>query len=198
MRTPRFTCVSDGYPFRRLLIVSKKRSLVEVSIGHGTPFLSIQLPRHRSVSSPGIEPDPRPSQSRVRSGTLRGHFAVQQPAEESNPVLQIRNLPCYPAHSQAVWKVARPRADDWICTSMGRSLMTMQPSFRFAQSFDRGSLTVTSTSKKDRCLTVRPRRQMRPRPESRKRLYIYFSSATFQYASLTNFDQLSIRASWSA
>ena len=33
---------------------------------------------------------------------------VQQPAEESNPVLQNRSLPCGPAHSQAVASVARP------------------------------------------------------------------------------------------
>ena len=35
-------------------------------------------------------------------------------------------------------------------------------------------------------------------PEGRKRFHIYFSSSTFQYASLTNFDQLSIRTSFSA
>jgi len=39
---------------------------------------------------------------------------------------------------------------------------------------------------------------MRSRPEGRERSHIYFSSATFQYASLTNFDQLSIRTSRSA
>ena len=54
------------------------------------------------VSSPGIEPSLRPPQSRVRSGTLQGRVVVQQPAEESNPVLQNRSLPCDPAHSQAV------------------------------------------------------------------------------------------------
>ena len=32
----------------------------------------------------------------------------EQPTEESNPVLQNRNLPCDPAHSQAVLSVARP------------------------------------------------------------------------------------------
>jgi hypothetical protein len=30
MRTPRLTCISDGNPFRRLLIVSKKWLFVEV------------------------------------------------------------------------------------------------------------------------------------------------------------------------
>ena len=33
---------------------------------------------------------------------------VQQPAEESDPVLQNRSLPCGPAHSQAIASVARP------------------------------------------------------------------------------------------
>ena len=37
MRTPRFTFVSDGNPFRRLLIVSKKALVVVVAITHGAP-----------------------------------------------------------------------------------------------------------------------------------------------------------------
>jgi hypothetical protein len=36
-RTPRFTCVSDGNPRRRLLIDSKGRVFVEVVNAHGTP-----------------------------------------------------------------------------------------------------------------------------------------------------------------
>ena len=77
---------------------------------HGTPLLANWFSNESEksrVSSPGIEPGPRPSQSRVRSGTLQGHV-VQQPAEESNPVLQNRSLPCNPAHSQAVLLAARP------------------------------------------------------------------------------------------
>ena len=38
----------------------------------------------------------------------------------------------------------------------------------------------------------------RSRPEGRERDQLYFSSSTFQYASLMNFDQLSIRTSRSA
>ena len=30
--------------------------------------------------------------------------AVQYPAEESNPVLQIRNLPCRPSHSRGIFQ----------------------------------------------------------------------------------------------
>ena len=49
------------------------------------------------MSSPGFEPGPRPSQSRVRSTTLRGrskHIRDQYPAEDSNLVRQLRRLPC--------------------------------------------------------------------------------------------------------
>ena len=63
----------------------KKRLFVEVAFGHGTPCLSIQLPRRRSVSSPGIEPGLRPPQSRVRSGTLRGHIALSTPPRNRTP-----------------------------------------------------------------------------------------------------------------
>ena len=37
MRTPRLTCVSDGKPVRRLLIVSKKGTVVEFGKVHITP-----------------------------------------------------------------------------------------------------------------------------------------------------------------
>ena len=61
------------------------------------PYRLAPAPRH-SVSSPGVEPGPRPSQGRVRSATLRGHVSFQRPAEESNRapgrVRQFRGLPC--------------------------------------------------------------------------------------------------------
>ena len=50
-----------------------------------------------SVSSPGIEPGLRPSQGRVRNPAHskdRNSCRRQRPAEESNPVLQFRRLPC--------------------------------------------------------------------------------------------------------
>ena len=55
------------------------------------------------------------------------------------------------------------RADDWICTSI-------VPLTRRAPFY------------------VEPRRHKRPRPEDRERDQTYFSSSTFQYASLKNFD----------
>jgi hypothetical protein len=66
-----------------------------------------------SASSPGVEPGLRPSQGCMRNPpysedvfsfvgpvTNRPH---EYPAEESNPVLQIRNLPCNPAHPQGIF-----------------------------------------------------------------------------------------------
>ena len=83
-----------------------------------------------------------------KSPTLRGRVFVQRPAEELNPVLQFRRLPCCPAHSQGFaikyaikypdqesnldLELRRLRcdplhhrdtnqgADDWICTSIER------------------------------------------------------------------------------
>ncbi len=69
IRTPPLTCVSEGKPFRRLLIVSKKTS------------------GRRSVGWPWDTSFP----SRF---TIVDKPRFQRPAEESNPVLQIRSLPC--------------------------------------------------------------------------------------------------------
>jgi hypothetical protein len=58
------------------------------------------------VSSPAVEPGTDAQRwsydlrtVACKSGTLRGH-SFQRPTEESNPVLQIRSLPCYPVHLQ--------------------------------------------------------------------------------------------------
>ena len=123
------------------------------------------LTGHVSVSRPGVEPGPGPSEGPVRSATPSGHHQSRRldshqhrtglqdrrlsqsshvgkhEREESNPVRQFWRLPALPgAHS---------------CKSPRR----MRP----------GAIVVN-----------------------------HFSSSTFQYASLTNFDQLSIRTSWSA
>lgn len=53
IRTPRFTCVSDGYPRRRLLIDSKKRPFVEwlfAGLAHDAPpLLNGVSDRHRAT-----------------------------------------------------------------------------------------------------------------------------------------------------
>ena len=79
-----------------------------------------------------------------KSPTLRGRTSAQRPAEELNPVLQFRRLPCCPAHPQGFaikypdqesnldLELRRLRcdplhhrdmnqgADDWTCTSIER------------------------------------------------------------------------------
>ena len=52
-----------------------------------------------------------------KSATLRGRVFVQRPAEESNPVLQFRGLPCDPAHPQGPSVSTRNRT--WIWTFGG-------------------------------------------------------------------------------
>ena len=96
-RTPGLTCVSDGKPFRRLLIVSKELHFVCVLISHGTPPLvrgstcsatAMKCPRQelnlvydlRTVAC-----DPAHSEDSL---------TVEHPAEESNPVLRFRRPPC--------------------------------------------------------------------------------------------------------
>jgi hypothetical protein len=67
MRTPRFTFLSEGNPCRRLLIRSKKM------VGHqnrtcarDTSFEKSSGEKKAAVSSPGIEPGPRPSRGRMQ------------------------------------------------------------------------------------------------------------------------------------
>ena len=75
-RTPRLTCVSEGKPLRRLLIVSKK-----------TPDLgSCVWPWYTSY------------RHSVRSATCRSEC----PCQESNLVYELRGLACDPAHSKDV------------------------------------------------------------------------------------------------
>ena len=52
MRVPRFTCVSDGYPRRRLLIRSKKLSVVDVLGSHDAPpIFLVPLWKHLDLES---------------------------------------------------------------------------------------------------------------------------------------------------
>ena len=76
MRTPRPTCVSDGNPFRRLLIVSKKTAVRRIclwtwdtSIRDSVQKKRQKCPRQESNRAPiGMDAGlvPRPSQGRVR------------------------------------------------------------------------------------------------------------------------------------
>ncbi len=52
MRVPRFTCVSDGYPRRRLLIRSKTLSVVDVLGSHDAPpIFLVPLWKHLDLES---------------------------------------------------------------------------------------------------------------------------------------------------
>ena len=85
-----------------------------------------------SVSSPGVEPGLRPSQSRVQfrhtpEDILR---RFQCPTEESNLVWQFRRLPCHPVHLQGVSiQVSRPGLEPGSGPSEGpmRSLAPSRP-----------------------------------------------------------------------
>jgi hypothetical protein len=101
-----------------------------------------RLPGHpapaSSVSSSGVEPDPRPSQGRMPSATPRGQStpprnrtssrsfedccavrhtrrARNYPDLDSNQGLDFRRVPCLPLHHRD-----DSRADGWIRTSMRR------------------------------------------------------------------------------
>ncbi len=211
------------------------------------PYRLAPAPRH-SVSSPGVEPGPRPSQGRVRSATLREHISLQRPAEESNLVRQFRGLPCSsgtpagrsfqcldqdlnldqdlrrvlcdPLHHRDVFNEHpdlesnqvqgfrkalcdplhhrdnhRTRADDWNYTSIER--FTGPPPFsiepRRQQARARG-VEPRAAGLESACS---PRSTLVYRLRSRRtggvRRHNYSFSVTFQYASLMNFDQLSIR-----
>ena len=83
-----------GSPFVACSSSRKKWLFVIIACGHGTPPFVTRIRKMPKVSSPGIEPGLRPSQSRVRSGTLQGHVVCQYLARESNPVLRFRRPPC--------------------------------------------------------------------------------------------------------
>ena len=113
------------------------------------------------AACPGVEPDPRPSQSRVQSATLTG---CKYRVRESNPVPQFRRLRCYPAHphgmfSISTWSRTRTRAPTGMDAgwSFRRVLCgplhhrDMGPTTRFAPA---------SPGLQNRRLAIRPRRHL--------------------------------------
>ena len=78
------------------------------------------------MSSSGVEPDLRPSQSRVLSLTLQGLFSeLDYPTEESNLARLLRRQSCILHTRGAI--AFHQRADDWIRTSI--DLFTGQAPF---------------------------------------------------------------------
>ncbi len=143
------------------------------------------------------------------------HRDLQRPDLESNQGQGLRRAPCDPLHHRD-----RPtRADDWICTSIMR--FTGPPPRCSATSASQG----TSARSRTPCgrvgiclLSQEHARVLAPGLATGDRVLItlrvmllphaereeydwrnnYSRSVTLQYASLMNFDQLSIRTSWSA
>ncbi len=93
IRTPRLACVSDGNPFRRLLIVSKKTAVRRSYLW--TWDTSIRdADQNRKCPSQESNLVYELRGLACESGTLQGHVAVQYLARESNPVLRFRRPPC--------------------------------------------------------------------------------------------------------
>ncbi len=143
------------------------------------------------------------------------HRDLQRPDLESNQDQGLRRAPCDPLHHRD----RQTRADDWICTSIMR--FTGPPPCCSATSASQG----TSARSRTPCgrvgiclLSQEHARVLAPGLATGDRVLItlremllphaereeydwrnnYSRSVTLQYASLMNFDQLSIRTSWSA
>ena len=120
----------------------------------------------KSVSSSGIEPDPRPSQSRVRSGTLRRQFSVtrlfhQYPARESNPVLRFQIPPCAPLtlagkHAAARTPVGASPGNTWFTDDTARGCLTTKTTIvRYPVGASPGNTWFTDCTARG-CLTTKP------------------------------------------
>ena len=76
-----------------------KAALQAAALPSGSSATSFSVLARSRTSGTAAQRWSRPSPGRVRSATLREH-SIKRPAEELNPVLQIRSLPCYPVHLQ--------------------------------------------------------------------------------------------------
>ena len=111
--------------------------------------------RH-SVSSPGVEPGLRPSRGRVQIPHTPRTFAIQRPAEELNPVLQFRRLPCCPAHPQGLCVSIPTRNRTWTWSFGGSDAIRYTIGTNSPEPTT--GLAPASSGLQDRCLPVRPRR----------------------------------------
>ena len=147
------------------------------------------------VPSLGIEPRPRPSQSRVQDPPHSKDNVFQYPAEESNPVRQIRSLSCCPSHSQGI-KVKEPTTG-FAPASTALQERSLSQSSHVGNKHERKESNPVRQVWKLAALpgahscSCKRSRQLEPGAI----VVNYFASSTFQYASLMNFDQLSMRTS---
>ncbi len=129
----------------------------------------------------------------VLSVTLARHPSVARSGVEPGPTASeadmLSGTPTGHVVSIPTWTRIRTKTLGGSC-AIRYTIGTQEPTTGFAPASIRlqgGCLSVSShVGKCD------------PACGGREQLHVYFSSATFQYASLTNFDQLSIRTSRSA
>lgn len=130
----------------------------------------------------------------MRSSTL-ARQVDQYPDLESNQDLDLRRVQCDPLHHRDI------RADDWICTSINRftgpAPFSIEPRRHVAYKHEREDSN--PVWRLWRPLALPGAHSCEAQELSLPSLIDnHFSSDTFQYASLTNFDQLSIRTVWRA
>ena len=91
------------FPLRTVRKIAQFASMTETPVGvepTSTGLQPVAWPSGSSVKndrmpSPGIEPGPRPSQSRMRiRHTPRTTMRTNSPARESDPALRLRRPPC--------------------------------------------------------------------------------------------------------
>jgi hypothetical protein len=173
------------------------------------------------MSPPGIEPGLRPSQSRVRSGTLRGLSLFRIPRRGVEPHPTASNTAMLPSHSRGVaFKKSNSNIPTWSRTrtwSFGDSNAILYTIGTTAKHIDarlpphprpegEGDRVIRGRKKQARARGVEPRGAVLeaacspgstlvkgPRTAVRGLKGTQLSSGTFQYASLMNFDQLSMR-----
>ena len=94
------------------------------------PYRLAPAPRH-SVSSPGVEPGPRPSQGRVRSATLREHFHFSAPPRNRTSSGSFEDCHAIRHTRRACFQVSRPGLEPGSGPSEG-PMRSLAPSRRSA------------------------------------------------------------------
>ena len=152
----------------------------------------------------GIEPRPAVSMTAMQSGTLAGHTSrnrKQYPDLDSNQDLNLRRVRCDPLHHRDARQSRRPDSRRHgapcyrITGKTGAFLSRATSAKARAQGVEpRGAALETACSPRSTLVCRRPRLDpSAPLGSSPCQRSYSVSSVTFQYASLTNFDQLAIR-----
>ena len=111
---------SDAFAGNRRAYISKRRSRLPWTCILGLQSIAA---RNRTWSSSFAGSRANPAHSQDMS-------IVQHPAEESNPVRQIRSLPCRPSHSQGMSSVSRRTPGQPMLSATPRAMSSAsQPGF---------------------------------------------------------------------